>query len=128
MGLLGEFKITMNENIWREQCEATHTIKQRFGEQAAFDYLVGEKLLHFVSAARRHPEFAGQLPAFVAQVRQMFSPAEMTTYLDRLESQLESRANQFDEDDMQWLSTNTADWESFVQIAPMLRAPALGTA
>lgn len=128
MSVPGGFKLTNQENIWREQCEATHTIKQRFGEQAAFDYLVGEKLLHFVSAARQHPEFASQLPAFVAQVRLMFSPAEMITYLDRLQSQLESRAHEFDEDDMQWLSTNTADWESFVQIAPMLRAPALGTA
>ena len=34
-------------NIWIEQCEAAQTIKARFGLTAAFDYLVGEKLMSF---------------------------------------------------------------------------------
>jgi hypothetical protein len=32
-------------HIWIEQCEAALTIKARF--EAAFDYIVGEKLLNF---------------------------------------------------------------------------------
>ena len=31
--------------IWIEQCEAAQTIKARFGLTAAFDYVVGEKLM-----------------------------------------------------------------------------------
>ena len=30
--------------IWIEQCEATETIRERFGLQNALDYLIGEKL------------------------------------------------------------------------------------
>ena len=56
------------EQIRREQCEATETIRSRYGERAALEYLVGEKLLLFTSTARTRPEFAAQLPAFVAHV------------------------------------------------------------
>jgi len=48
--------------IWREQCEATPTIRERFGVKSALDYLVGEKLLSFAKAADQDPEFAAELP------------------------------------------------------------------
>jgi len=51
--------------IWIEQCDAAQTIRARFGLTAAFDYLVGEKLMSFASAAFRHPDFARELPRFV---------------------------------------------------------------
>jgi len=44
--------------IWIEQCEATEGIRYRFGMKNALDYLIGEKLFHFVQAA--------ELPAFLA--------------------------------------------------------------
>ena len=44
--------------IWIEQCEATETIRERFGLQNALDYLIGEKLFSFVAAAEQDPEFA----------------------------------------------------------------------
>jgi hypothetical protein len=37
--------------VWLEQCEAVKTIKARFGLKAAFDYIVGEKLLNFAEAS-----------------------------------------------------------------------------
>ena len=40
-------------HIWMEQCEAAHTIRERYGVAAAFDYLVGEKLMTFASCRRR---------------------------------------------------------------------------
>ena len=52
-------------NIWIEQCEAAQTIKARFGLTAAFDYLVGEKLMSFAIATSRHPDFARELPRFI---------------------------------------------------------------
>ena len=36
--------------IWIEQCEASWTIRDRFGVKSALGYLVGEKLLNFASA------------------------------------------------------------------------------
>ena len=63
--------------IWIEQCDAAQTIKARFGLTAAFDYLVGEKLMNFAIAASRHPDFARELPRFVSEVRHMFTPDEI---------------------------------------------------
>jgi hypothetical protein len=31
--------------VWMEQCDAAQSIKLRFGLKAAFDYVVGEKLM-----------------------------------------------------------------------------------
>ena len=70
--------------VWIEQCEAVQTIKARFGLTAAFDYLVGEKLINFVSAASTHPEFARELPRFVSEVGRMFTPDEMRRTLHNL--------------------------------------------
>ena len=60
-------------NIWIEQCEAAQTIKARFGLTAAFDYLIGEKLMSFASAASRHPDFARKLPRIVSEMGRMFT-------------------------------------------------------
>ena len=46
--------------IWVEQCEATEGIRERFGTENALDYLIGEKLFHFVQASAQHPEFAAE--------------------------------------------------------------------
>jgi len=80
------------EDIWREQCEATHGNRKRFSDEATLDYLVGEKLLHYVSAARDNPAFATLLPAFVGEVRQMFPRENMASYITRLEQRLTKTA------------------------------------
>ena len=87
-------------HIWIEQCEAAQTIKARFGLTAAFDYLVGEKLLNFASAASTHPEFARELPRFVSEVRRMFTPDEIAAHLAQIErAQAEKDVEVLDEDD-----------------------------
>jgi hypothetical protein len=68
-----------------EQCEAAGAIKERYGLKAAFDYLVGEKLLNFTEAASEHRAFAQELPRFVSAVRQMFSAEEIVAHLARIE-------------------------------------------
>jgi hypothetical protein len=73
--------------IWIEQCEAAETIRQRYGLQAAFDYLVGEKLLNFAFAAEQQPTFAHILPRFVARVRDMSTSEQIRTHLGRIEYQ-----------------------------------------
>ena len=65
-----------HHEIWIEQCEAARAIKARYGLKAAFDYVVGEKLMNFASAASKHPEFAREFPRFISEVRRMFTPEE----------------------------------------------------
>jgi hypothetical protein len=85
--------------IWVEQCDATHEIKLRYGVKAAFDYLVAEKLLNFADAATSRPEFANELPRFVAYARGLFTPQEMRTHLARIEREQTEYAENGDEED-----------------------------
>ena len=86
--------------IWVEQCNATHEIKLRYGVKAAFDYLVAEKLLSFADAATSRPEFARELPRFLAYVRGLFTPREMRTHLARImREQTQYSAENDDEED-----------------------------
>jgi hypothetical protein len=43
--------------------------------------LIGEKLLAFVMASERDPEFAAELPAFVAEIRRLFAPGSAPSIL-----------------------------------------------
>ena len=115
------------EDIWREQCEATDTIRTRYGEKAALDYLVGEKLLHFTAACRNHPAFAAQLPSFVARVRQMFEREAMLRYITELDARLIEESHQVDLDDTTLTSGAASDLASLRQVADLLRAENLGT-
>ena len=71
--------------IWIEQCAATEGIRERFGLESALDYLIGEKIFSFVMAAERDPDFAAELPGFIAEIRRLFTAQEIHTYLDELE-------------------------------------------
>ncbi len=70
---------------WIEQCEAAQRIRRDFGLTNALEYLIGEKLLHFVEAAKRYPEFAEELPDFVAEIKCLFTLAEVAEYAVHLE-------------------------------------------
>jgi hypothetical protein len=84
---------------WIEQCEATQTIRARFGLKAAFDYLVGEKLINFAEAASRHRDFA-QVPRFISEVRRMFTPEEIGARLTCIEGERDQEEEDvLDEDD-----------------------------
>jgi len=120
--------MTKFDEIWRDQCEATVTIQSRYGERAALDYLVGEKLLLFTSTARTRPEFAAQLPAFVARVRKMFPREVTSTYIKELEHRLTEKSRQVDAEDVSLDSAAISDLTSLLQIADLLRVDNLGTA
>jgi hypothetical protein len=60
------------QDIWMDQCRATPDIRERHGVEAAFDYLVGEKLMTYAETAVSREEFARELPRFVAEVRAIF--------------------------------------------------------
>ncbi len=71
--------------IWVQQCEAARDIREAFGLQKALGYLIGEKLLNFLRAAKDDAAFAGEMPGFVAEIRQIFDRDEIRTYLDTVQ-------------------------------------------
>jgi hypothetical protein len=111
--------------IWIDQCEATEGIRQHFGLENALDYLIGEKLFHFVEAAERHPEFAAELPAFVAEIQRLFTQDEVREYLDHLEKSkyLAPREPDLDfddpdeEDDEEWLENPVMGAEELLRFS-----------
>jgi hypothetical protein len=128
--------------IWIEQCKAAEEVRLLYGLKAAFDYLVAEKLLNFVEAASRNPQFARELPRFVARVGNLFTVEEMRMHLNRIESErreydasMEERDEFDDEDDQQeehalGLESSVAAAErarQFATIAELLTAAELGT-
>jgi hypothetical protein len=64
---------------------AARSIRVQHGVLSALDYLIAEKLLTYADTAVARPEFARELPRFVAEVRDIFSDAEIRPYLDHLE-------------------------------------------
>ena len=71
--------------IWIEQCVATEDIRKSFGLADALHYLIGEKLFSFVQASEEDSDFAAELPAFVLEIQRIFSPREISVFLDVLE-------------------------------------------
>ena len=119
-------------DIWKEQCEAAHDIKLRYGLQAAFDYVVTEKLLNFISAAADHPEFARELPRFVSEVRRMFTLDEIRTHMARIEREQQAKDAASSEDDedetfRESPATVAARTRQFAIIKELLTAQELGT-
>src|ERR1051326_4244929 len=74
-----------DHKIWIEQCEATRGLREHFGLETAIDYLISEKLLRFMRAAERDSVYAAEVPAFIAEIRQIFSTDEISALLDYLE-------------------------------------------
>jgi hypothetical protein len=119
-----------HHEIWIEQCEAARTIKARYGLKAAFDYLVGEKLMNFSSAASQHPEFARELPRFVSEVRRMFAPEEMRAHIARLEREQSEKAGDVSGEEELYRESPIAAAErvrQFTTIKEFLTAAELGT-
>lgn len=52
-----------------------------FGAKSALDYLIGEKLLSLAEEAERRPEFARELPRFLAAVWRIFNQYELAGYV-----------------------------------------------
>ena len=128
--------------IWIEQCDAAREIKIRYGIEAAFDYIVAEKLLNFSDAAARHSEFARELPRFVACVRSLLTRKEIRGQLTRIEREQNehntfiNESDEFNEDDEQYepdeqslesVATDAERTRQFALIKELLTAPELGT-
>ena len=105
-------------------------IRVRFGLNAAFDYLVGEKLMNFASAATRHPDFARELPRFISEVRCMFTPDQIRAHLGQMErEQNEQNGDIFGDNDPLRESPAAAleAFRQFMMIKDLLTVNRLGT-
>src|SRR5437870_13819007 len=109
--------------IWIDQCEATEGIRERFGLDDALHYLIGEKLFSFVHAAEDDPDFAAELPAFIAEIRRIFSVEEIRDFLDQLERATFLAPAEPDEDDLD--DVDDPDQEELWQPNPVLAAEEL---
>src|SRR6266576_278127 len=85
------FRITSMTDFhkaWIEQCEAAEGIREQFGAADATRYLVGEKLFRFMQASQERPEFAEELPKFVAEIKRIFTPHQIIEFFDDLQTGL----------------------------------------
>jgi hypothetical protein len=73
------------QDIWKDQCEAARGVREQHGVISALEYLIGEKLMTYAETAVGRPEFARELPRFVAEIRSIFSAEEIRLYLQHLE-------------------------------------------
>src|SRR5271166_6899105 len=121
------------QDIWKEQCEAARSVRDQHSVVSALDYLIGEKLLNFAEAAVTRPEFARELPRFVAEVRNIFSAGEIGHYLDHLE-RMAAFEDELDpaEDDgdflMETAEERTAARARLAQLKELLTSNLLGIA
>lgn len=116
--------------VWIEQCKAVQMVKARFGLKAAFDYIVGEKLLNFAEASTHNSDFARELPRFVSQVRGMFTPDEIAMQLLDIERAQKEEGNDAFEEDDPFRESPVAATERvrrFNLIKELLTATTLGT-
>lgn len=68
--------------VWVAQCEAAQGIKDSFGSEKALGYLIGEKFLNYLEASTTRPEWKGELPAFVAEIKRIFEPWEIGHFFE----------------------------------------------
>ncbi len=66
-----------SQETWQQQCAVPVGMVDHFGRTAAYHYLVSEKLLTFADTAGSHPGFAQQLPKFVTEIREIFTPDDI---------------------------------------------------
>ena len=121
------------QEIWKQQCVAARSVRLQHGVLSALDYLIGEKLLAYAEAAVTRPEFARELPRFVAEVRDIFSDEELRPYLDHLERMAaiedEPAPEENDDDDLLRDSAEqlVARRARLAQLKELLTSTTLGT-
>ena len=70
------------EEIWKEQCEAARGVLVDYTTEKALGYLIGEKFLNFLEVAETDPQWRAEIPAFVAEIKDIFEPWQLAEYFD----------------------------------------------
>jgi hypothetical protein len=121
------------QDIWKEQCAAARSVRVRHGTLSSLDYLIGEKLLTYAETAVTRPEFARELPRFVAEIRDIFSSEEIRHYLDHLDrmAAIEDEHAPNENDDSDFFSESpeqlAAKRARLAQLRELLTSAVLGT-
>jgi hypothetical protein len=129
-GTMAEHKF---EDIWQKQCVAARNVRVQYGVLSSLDYLIGEKLMTYADTAVTRPEFAQELPRFIAEIRAIFSGEEIRRYFDHSERtaaiEAECAPNENDEDDLFADSPDqlAAKRARLAQLKELLTAAVLGT-
>jgi hypothetical protein len=129
-GTMAEIKF---QDCWKEQCAAARSIRAQYGILSSLDYLIGEKLMTYAETAVTRPEFARELPRFVAEIRDIFSGEEIRHYLDHLGRMAaiedEQATNEDDDDDFFGESPEqlAAKRARLAQLRELLTSTVLGT-
>jgi hypothetical protein len=71
------------KQFWKDICEAARGVKENFGTENALAYLIGEKFLEFLDTAERDKDYRDEIPAFAAEVKDIFERWEIADYLER---------------------------------------------
>jgi hypothetical protein len=122
------------QDIWKEQCEAARGVREQHGVVSALDHLIGEKLMTYAETAVRRPEFAREMPRFVAEIRSIFSVEEIRLYLEhlvRMDAQEEEAFSAEVADDDVTIETpeqRAARRARLARLKELLTASVLGTA
>jgi hypothetical protein len=117
-------------DVWKEQCVAARSIRAQHGILSALDYLIGEKLLTYAEAAVTRPEFARELPRFIAEVRNVFNGEEIRHYLDHLERMAAMEDERPPDDDdffCDFPDQVAANRARLAQLKELLKSAVLGT-
>jgi hypothetical protein len=128
-GTMAEHKF---QDIWKEQCAAARRIRAQHGMLSALDYLIGEKLLTYADTAVTRPDFARELPRFIAEVRDIFSGEEIRHYLDHLERMAAIEDEQAEDEDENESFDDSPDQRAakrarLAELKELLTSPVLGT-
>ena len=57
-------------------------IEGEHGAEKALGYLIGEKLLDYLEVAETRPEWRAEIPSFIAKIKELFEPWQITHFLD----------------------------------------------
>ena len=109
------------------------SVRAQHGTLSALDYLIGEKLLTYAQTAVTRPEFARELPRFVAEVRDIFDAEEIRQYFDHLERIATIEDEQAVNEDEAELFGDSPDQRAakrvrLAQLSELLTSRVLGTA
>jgi hypothetical protein len=91
--------IVTPREIWNDKCEAARGVKENFGTENALTYLIGEKFLDFLDVAERHKDYQAEIPAFAAEIKDIFEQWEIADYLERARHREPFDPDDYEEDD-----------------------------
>ena len=88
-----EVKVTVweEESNWKpptpneftaDWCGAARRIEEDYGLEKAMGYLIGEKFLNFLEVAESNRQWQQVIPAFVAEIKNLFKPWQLAEFLN----------------------------------------------